>query len=240
MGIPRSDGWRGRSMHGRRRLPPDGGTGHPRPADRRREPRDPPGTLAAEVERASRHYKPLSVAFIDIDRSSRSTTRTDTTPATPCCAGGGGPLRIDPRQRHLRPLRRRGVHADPARDPARGRSGSPRSCGRSSCRSSSRSPATRTEGDDQHRHRRRSRIGAPARHARRPGRCGDVRGEVARQEPRLPVPRARRGVAGPPRADLGRAQAQATAIGQWANDTATQALASVLAPQPQHRGRPRT
>ena len=33
-------------------------------------------------------------------------------------------------------------------------------------------------------------------------------------------------------------QAQATAIGQWAHDTATQALASVLAPQPQHRGRP--
>jgi diguanylate cyclase (GGDEF)-like protein len=33
-------------------------------------------------------------------------------------------------------------------------------------------------------------------------------------------------------------QAQATALGQWANDTATQALASVLAPQPQHRGRP--
>ena len=33
-------------------------------------------------------------------------------------------------------------------------------------------------------------------------------------------------------------RAQATAIGQWASDTATQALASVLAPQPQHRGRP--
>ena len=31
---------------------------------------------------------------------------------------------------------------------------------------------------------------------------------------------------------------QATAIGQWASDTATQALASVLAPQPHHRGRP--
>jgi diguanylate cyclase (GGDEF)-like protein len=30
----------------------------------------------------------------------------------------------------------------------------------------------------------------------------------------------------------------ATAIGQWANDTATEALASVLAPQPHHRGRP--
>jgi diguanylate cyclase (GGDEF)-like protein len=30
----------------------------------------------------------------------------------------------------------------------------------------------------------------------------------------------------------------ATAIGQWANDTATEALASVLAPQPYHRGRP--
>jgi len=30
----------------------------------------------------------------------------------------------------------------------------------------------------------------------------------------------------------------ATAIGQWANDNATQALASVLAPQPRHRGRP--
>ena len=30
----------------------------------------------------------------------------------------------------------------------------------------------------------------------------------------------------------------ATAIGQWANDNATQALASVLAPQPHHRGRP--
>ena len=33
-------------------------------------------------------------------------------------------------------------------------------------------------------------------------------------------------------------RAQATAIGQWASDTATQALASVLAPQPHHRGRP--
>ena len=33
-------------------------------------------------------------------------------------------------------------------------------------------------------------------------------------------------------------RAQATAIGQWAGDTATQALASVLAPQPDHRGRP--
>jgi diguanylate cyclase (GGDEF)-like protein len=31
---------------------------------------------------------------------------------------------------------------------------------------------------------------------------------------------------------------QATALGQWASDTATQALASVLAPQPHHRGRP--
>ena len=33
-------------------------------------------------------------------------------------------------------------------------------------------------------------------------------------------------------------RAQATAIGQWASDTATQALASVLAPQANHRGRP--
>jgi diguanylate cyclase (GGDEF)-like protein len=33
-------------------------------------------------------------------------------------------------------------------------------------------------------------------------------------------------------------RAAATAIGQWASDTATEALASVLAPQPQHRGRP--
>jgi diguanylate cyclase (GGDEF)-like protein len=33
-------------------------------------------------------------------------------------------------------------------------------------------------------------------------------------------------------------RAQATALGQWASDTATQALASVLAPQPPHRGRP--
>ncbi len=33
-------------------------------------------------------------------------------------------------------------------------------------------------------------------------------------------------------------RAQATAIGRWASDTATQALASVLAPQPHHRGRP--
>jgi len=33
-------------------------------------------------------------------------------------------------------------------------------------------------------------------------------------------------------------RAQATALGQWASDTATQALASVLAPQPHHRGRP--
>ena len=33
-------------------------------------------------------------------------------------------------------------------------------------------------------------------------------------------------------------RAQATAIGQWASDTATQALASVLAPQPHHRGQP--
>ena len=33
-------------------------------------------------------------------------------------------------------------------------------------------------------------------------------------------------------------RAAATAIGQWANDTATEALASVLAPQPHHRGGP--
>jgi len=33
-------------------------------------------------------------------------------------------------------------------------------------------------------------------------------------------------------------RAQATAIGRWASDTATQALASVLSPQPNHRGRP--
>jgi diguanylate cyclase (GGDEF)-like protein len=33
-------------------------------------------------------------------------------------------------------------------------------------------------------------------------------------------------------------RAAATAIGQWASDTATEALASVLAPQPNHRGRP--
>ncbi len=33
-------------------------------------------------------------------------------------------------------------------------------------------------------------------------------------------------------------RAQATAIGRWASDTATQALASVLSPQPHHRGRP--
>jgi diguanylate cyclase (GGDEF)-like protein len=33
-------------------------------------------------------------------------------------------------------------------------------------------------------------------------------------------------------------RAQATALGRWASDTATQALASVLAPQPHHRGRP--
>jgi diguanylate cyclase (GGDEF)-like protein len=33
-------------------------------------------------------------------------------------------------------------------------------------------------------------------------------------------------------------RAQAHAIGRWASDTATQALASVLAPQPHHRGRP--
>ena len=33
-------------------------------------------------------------------------------------------------------------------------------------------------------------------------------------------------------------RAAATAIGQWASDTATEALASVLAPQPHHRGRP--
>jgi diguanylate cyclase (GGDEF)-like protein len=33
-------------------------------------------------------------------------------------------------------------------------------------------------------------------------------------------------------------RAQAAAIGRWASDTATQALASVLAPQPHHRGRP--
>jgi diguanylate cyclase (GGDEF)-like protein len=33
-------------------------------------------------------------------------------------------------------------------------------------------------------------------------------------------------------------RAAATAIGQWASDTATEALASVLAPQPHHRGQP--
>ena len=41
--------------------------------------------------------------------------------------------------------------------------------------------------------------------------------------------------------DLGRAPgAGGTAIGQWASDTSTQALASVLAPQPQHAAVRRT
>ena len=58
--------------------------------------------------------------------------------------GGRAPRRVGPGQRHLRPLRRRGVHADPAGDPARGR-GRPR---RGAPRprpvpAASRSPATR-------------------------------------------------------------------------------------------------
>ena len=57
----------------------------------------------------------------------------------------------------------------------------------------------------QHRCRRRGRLAAPAGHAGRSGRCGDVRRQVARPQPHLPVPRARRGGPGAPRTDLGRA-----------------------------------
>ena len=42
----------------------------------------------------------------------------------------------------------------------------------------------------------------------------------------------------PSRAPSSAAHRARPAIGQWASDTATQALASVLAPQPNHRGRP--
>ena len=100
-------------------------------------------------------------------------------------------------------------------------------------------PRQMLAGHDQHRRRRRHGFAAAGRPAGRPGRCGDVRRQVARQEPHLPLPR-RSTTTRPSAARRSRPSAAppATAIGQWASDTAADALASVLAPQPHHRGQP--
>ena len=86
------------------------------------------------------------------------------------------------------------------------RSAWPRSCASSSCTRPCASPASQAV-------KATISIGiaggrgsrAPARHARRSRRCGDVRRQVARPQPHVPVPRARRGGARAACADLGRA-----------------------------------
>ena len=196
--------------------------------------------LGAEVERAARHYKPLSVAFIDIDRFK---------PINDTYGHNSG----DAVLRQIASLIADGVRVSDTF----GRYGGeefmlilPETLPEDAVRLAEElrvlvqnetlriADDQKVHGDHQHRHRRRPRCGASARHAGRSGRRGHVRRQGARPQPHLPVPRAGRGSTGATRADLGRARAQATAIGQWASDTATQALASVLAPQPHHRGRP--
>ena len=178
-----------------RRLPPGRGARHPRPAHRHPEPRDP----ARHPRRRGRAGgPPLQAAQRRLHRHR--------------------PLQAD--QRHLRPqLRRRGAAPDRRASlpmavrvsDTFGRYGGeefmlilpetiPEDAVRlaEELRALVQNEPLRIAGDQTVKatisigDRRRPRLRAPARHAGRPRRRGDVRGQVARPQPHLPLPRARR------------------------------------------------
>ena len=206
------------------------GTGHPGPADRDPEPRvaasnpgrrggtgQPP--LQAAVGGVHGH-RPLQVD----QRQPRPPDRRRRPPA-----GGRADHPQHPGQRHLRPLRRRGVHAHPARDHARGRPDP----GRGAARDGHAPPLSVASGSWWTPRSASAWPEAQLRAAGRPpggrGRCGHVRREVRGPEPQLPVRQRHRRVDRALRGDHPERRDAAAAIGRWASASAAQALASVLA-----------
>ena len=197
-------------------------------------------TLAAEIERASRHYKPLSVAFIDIDRFKpindtyghnsgdavlRQVARliADAIRASDTFGRYGGEefMLILPETsaeqavavaEELRNL----VMQEPLRIAGGQSIKATISIGIASGRGSELQLDMLVDRADAAMYAAKS-LGRNRTYVFR-----DL--DEAAPVRRAPISAERR--------------AAATAIGQWASDTATQALASVLAPQPHHRGRP--
>ena len=197
-------------------------------------------TLASEVERAGRHYKPLSVAFIDIDRfkpindtyghnSGDAVLRqlaaliSDSVRASDTFGRYGGEefmlilpettpedaVSLAEELRHL-------VQQEPLRIAGAQTLMATISIGVAGGRGSELQLDMLVDRADAAMYAAKS-LGRNRTYLYR---------ELDEEAPvrRAPISAAHR--------------AQATAIGQWASDTATQALASVLAPQPHHRGRP--
>ena len=114
-----------RLQRGRGRVPPGRGARHPRPHDRRRQPRDA-AHHAGGGGGARRAASQLAVGRLHRHRPLQADQRH----LRPQLGRrGAAPGRLadrgqHPRLRHVRPLRRRGVHAHPAGDAA-GRGGRP-------------------------------------------------------------------------------------------------------------------
>ncbi len=108
-------------------------------------------------------------------------------------------------ERPHRPLRRRGVHADPDRDRRRGRRSSEREAAQARRAAAvQRRGQQRPLGHDLDRHRRRVGPEAPDGQPRPGRRCRDVFGQVARAQPDLHLRGARRGRPRPASPDLRR------------------------------------
>ena len=113
--------------------------------------------------------------------------------------------REPPGERPHRPLRRRGVHADPDRDRRRGRRGPEREAAQARRAAAvQRRGQQRPVGHDLDRDRRRLRPEAPDGQPRPGRRCRDVFGQVTRAQPDLHLRGARRGRPRPARPDLRR------------------------------------
>ena len=196
--------------------------------------------LFAEVERAGRYERPLSVAFVDIDHFKTVNDSYGHAAGDMVLRGVAQTTRREPAgQRHDRPLRRRGVHADPDRDRRRrrlrpdGEAPQPRPA-----------PAVRGRGQpgavghDLDRHRRRRRDAPRGRSLVRDADAAMYSAKslgrnqtyiFAEPDDDARVPRA-------PISSAGRARA--IEIGRQARKAATAALASYILPLPHYRGQP--